>query len=167
MSKHLTVRDIENLRFQRREWFTQRIWWPVLGLVVLAGLLGVFSSGPLSETTAGGRASGFELEYERFVRNTGKATWTIRLTPAAVRNHKAGLFVSDGLRQTMQVESIEPAPSTETGTAAGLLLEWDVPRPGSPPLVRLSFRPDGLGPQDGFVRAGSGKEVPMSMFIYP
>ena len=167
MSGRLAVHDIEVPTFQRREWALERVWWVLLGLLLVAAMLGLFSSGPLSETTAGSADSGVEVKYERFVRNTGKAAWTIRLAPTAVQNQKASLFISNTLAEAMATQNIAPAPATETSTRGGLLLEWDVARPDSPPLVHLRFRPDAIGPVDGLVRAVDGAEVPISLFAYP
>lgn len=163
----LTVRDVEDSSFQHTEWTVQRFWWPLLTTLIVAALLGLFSGGPLSETTAGGPSAAVEVTYERFLRNTGRATWTIRVAPQAVEDHKATVFISDDLSRAMQVNSITPTPSSETSTRAGLLLGFDVPRPESPPVVRLHFRPDAIGVRDGVIRGGDGDGVALWLLFYP
>lgn len=161
------MHDTEDPRFQRREWTVERVWWAVLALLVVMALLGVFSAGPLSETTTGGPDAGVEVEHERFVRDTGKSTWTIRVQPEAVQNQKATVFISDELAQAMQIQNVAPAPSTETSTRAGLMLEFDAPQADSPPVVRLRFRPDAIGVREGEVRGGDLPAAPVWMLFYP
>jgi hypothetical protein len=56
----------EDLAFQRREWKIQRVGWGAMALVIIAALLGVFGTGPLSNATL--EREGLRLEYERFCR---------------------------------------------------------------------------------------------------
>ena len=56
MSSMQRVGDLEieqDHDFQRRSWRLQRAGWIVLSLVLLAGLLGLFGSGPLAHATVG------------------------------------------------------------------------------------------------------------------
>jgi hypothetical protein len=166
-SAPLTVRDIEDVALQRREWTVQRVWWVVLVVLLGAALAGLFSTGPLSDSVAGGSGSGVLVQYERFVHHTGQATWTLHIEPAAVSGHKATVFVSEDLARAMQVENVSPAPSTETSTRQGWLMEFDVPHPESPPVVRIGFRPDEFGVHDGVVRAGRGAGARLWLLFYP
>lgn len=166
MSGPMSVRDVEDMTFQRREWATERVWWTVLAVLVLASLLGAFSGGPLSETTAGGRAAGVEVKYERFVRHSGMATWTIRVQPQAVENQKASVFVSDELTQAMQIQQVSPQPSTEISTRAGTTYEFDA-KATSPPVVRVTFRPDAIGAREGIVRGGDAAGTRLWLLFYP
>lgn len=163
--RHLDDRDV--LRFQEREWRLQRVWWTGMALLLVIAVLGLFSSGPLSETVTGGPEAGIEVKHERFVRNTGIATWTIYLQPQVVEDQKASMFISDEISQAMRVQGVTPTPSTETSTQAGLVYEWDVPNPESPPVIRLTFRPDALGLRAGEVRSGEGPVVPIWMWVHP
>ena len=58
----------QNLIFQKRFWRAQRIGWGVLTVALLAALLGVFGSGPLSHTTVSDASGRLTITYERFAR---------------------------------------------------------------------------------------------------
>ena len=73
------VDDLEitqDLKHSRLEWRIERIGWVVIGMLVLAALLGLLGPGPLSSTTIGD-SSTLRGEYDRFVRQ--KASQTLRL----------------------------------------------------------------------------------------
>lgn len=163
----MSVRDVDEIGFQRREWVVERVWWAVLALLLVAALLGLFSSGPLSESTSGGPEAGVEVQYERFLRHTAKATWTIRVQPGAVESGKATVFVSDELAQAMQMQHVSPQPLVERSTRTGVELVFAAPRADSPPLVRLAFRADAIGLRDGTIRSDDGSGAPIWLFIYP
>ena len=63
------VGDLEvsqDLDHEKKFWLVQRIGWALLFLLWLAGVAGLFGSGPLSGSTAS--APDLRLEYDRFVR---------------------------------------------------------------------------------------------------
>jgi hypothetical protein len=58
----------EDYEFQKRLWIVQRVGWVVMGLLSLAGLLGLLGAGLFSQTKAGQPSDPLWLEYERFER---------------------------------------------------------------------------------------------------
>src|SRR5688500_808078 len=72
----------EALDFQRRFHAIQRIAWWVLALVPVAAVAGLFGGGLFSETTAGGRAAGVSVSYDRFARITVDTEIELRLARA-------------------------------------------------------------------------------------
>ncbi len=71
MSRKDRTLDIdEDLNFQKREWFFQRVGIGILFLFVLAALLGFTGmGGPVSHGEAGERGGPVFVEFERFVRS--------------------------------------------------------------------------------------------------
>jgi hypothetical protein len=61
----------ESLSLQRREWRVDRVGWVVMGLILVAGLLGVWGGGLLGSVTATGSDGRVLVDYDRFVRNLG------------------------------------------------------------------------------------------------
>jgi hypothetical protein len=111
--KERSIEIDEDLSFQRKEWFAQRVGIVVLSLFVLAALLGLTGAGGvLSHATAGERARGVSVDYERFVRRGAMATMTLRL-----RSDPPGFiqfWVSAPYLASVRVESVAPMPQTVT-----------------------------------------------------
>ena len=73
----------EDMRLVRRSWVVQRIGWGVMAALLLAALLGLFGTGPLSRATATAPGGAVTLDYDRFGRYLGPATLLIRVGPGA------------------------------------------------------------------------------------
>jgi len=167
MEGPLTVRDIDDIGFQRKEWTAQRVGWALLFLLVLAALAGVFGAGPLSETTASAEDGTVEVEYERFIRHVGTTTMTVAFGPGTVENGKAQLYISRDLATGWRIENVSPAPSTESSSDKWLIYEFDV-LGDTPPEVKLLYRGDGFGRHTGALHAGTGTgPVRLWQWIYP
>jgi hypothetical protein len=106
----------EDLRFQQKEWFFQRIGVALLFLFVLAALLGFTGmGGPMSHGEVGEPGGPVHVEYERFVRRNAQATIKVHFhgAPGDVR-----FWISSPYFEHVRVDSIVPAPqpvSVETG----------------------------------------------------
>jgi hypothetical protein len=106
----------EDIAFQKKEWFYQRIGMAGLTLFVLAALLGFTGmGGAFSRGEAGDRSGPLHVEYERYVRRGGLSTLTLHLrtTPGDVR-----FWVSAPYFEHVRIDSVAPTPelvSVETG----------------------------------------------------
>jgi hypothetical protein len=111
--KARTIEIEEDLHFQRKEWIFQRIGVAVVGVFVLAALLGLTGmGGPLSHASAGERGGPLYVEYERFVRRGAKATMKLH-----VRSDPPGFiqfWVSAPYLADVIVDSVAPVPQTVT-----------------------------------------------------
>jgi hypothetical protein len=106
MKRTLEIED--DLRFQKKEWFFQRIGVALLFIFVLAAFLGFTGmGGPMSHGEAGEPAGPLHVEYERFVRRNAQATIKVHLhgAPGDVR-----FWVSSPYFEHVRVDSIVPAP---------------------------------------------------------
>ena len=56
----------EDMDFQHKEWIAERWGWRIMALVLLAGLLGLFGQGPLSDKTV--QSGSLLVQYGRFER---------------------------------------------------------------------------------------------------
>lgn len=77
------VGDLEinqDLAFERRQWPVQRVGWGVGALIIVAALLGVFGSGPLSAATAGDEET-LLVHFQRFVRHKGQGELVVKVGP--------------------------------------------------------------------------------------
>lgn len=111
--KARTLEIDEDVDFQRREWFWQRVGFGLLAVFVLAAALGV--------TGAGGVLSGGEIsdpsgrlriEYQRMVRRGAASEVRLHL-----QNDPPGFvqfWIASPYLEFVNIESIEPEPETIT-----------------------------------------------------
>jgi hypothetical protein len=111
--KTRTLEIDEDLAFQRKEWFAQRVGIAALSLFVVAALLGLTGAGGvLSHATAGEPGRALSVEYERFVRRGAMSTMTLRIhsdPPGFIQ-----FWVSAPYLARVRVDSVAPMPQTVT-----------------------------------------------------
>ncbi len=109
MSRRARTLEIdEDIQFQQKEWFLQRIGFALLFAFVLAALLGFTGmGGPMSRGEAGERGGPLHVEYARFVRRGGSSTVKLhlRVAPGEVR-----FWVAAPYFEHVRVDSVAPTP---------------------------------------------------------
>jgi len=158
VTKKRTLEIDEDLNFQRKEWFAQRIGMIALWIFVIAALLGFTGmGGPFSRGDAGDRSGPVHVEYERYVRRGGLSTLTLHLrtAPGDVR-----FWVSAPYFQHVRVDSVAPTPqlvSVESDRHIYLI------RTGSPDVtVTLKVEHESAGTLDAEVGLAGGPSVHFS-----
>jgi hypothetical protein len=156
--KPRTLEIDEDLHFQQKEWFFQRIGVALLCLFVVAALLGFTGiSGPMSRGVAGERGSPLHVEYERFVRRGGRSTVKLHLrsAPGDVR-----FWVSAAYFEHVRIDSVAPTPelvSVETDRHVYLI------RSGSTDVtITLDVEHEAVGTLDAEVGLVGGPSVGFS-----
>ena len=114
MSKKARTLDIEeDLAFQQKEWFWQRVGIGLLTLFVLAAMAGVMGGGgPLSGAEIADPSGRLRVEYQRMVRRGAASELRIHL-----RSDPPGFiqfWIASPYLEFVTVESIEPEPQTIT-----------------------------------------------------
>jgi hypothetical protein len=150
----------QDLGFQYREWITQRIGWVVIGLVVVAALLGAFGTGPVSSSSVSG--PGLQLEYERFGRV--QKTTSLRFYLADTQE-AATVSISRQYLQSVQVEHIAPEPQKVESDAHWLIYHFPTRR--KPAEISFHLKPEKFGSLLGEARLAEGEAISFSQFIYP
>ena len=160
-----TLQINEDLLFQRRDWFLQRVGWCALGLLLLAGLAGLLGPGPLSRTTrTDGR--GLEVGYERFVRDSAQADLSFRVAPQALVSDQARLLIHRDYLAANRLQRIDPEPRSTR--SRGEYVEFSFDAQASEPLaIRFALEPDKLGAHSVAVRLNDGPEIRLEQFTYP
>ena len=152
MSSVQRVGDLEieqDHDFQRRSWRLQRAGWIVLVLVLLAGMLGLFGSGPLAHATVGAPGAPLRLEYDRFCRNEAPSTLTALLRPSTSRPGEAILHLDRGFTDHFQIERVQPTPDRTEAGPDHSVYAFRVTGPGEPVRVTFRLRPEQIGPLTG------------------
>lgn len=167
MPDQMSLHDIDEIGFQRKEWMVQRVAWGVMAVVVLAALAGFFGAGPVSHTTTETADGSLEIEYDRFVRHEARSSMELSVSPSAVQDGKATLYLSRALVDRWRVEHVTPAPSTESSSSDWVILEYEV-LGTTTPRIELHYRGDGLGRAEGSIRVGEdGEQLEVSQWIHP
>jgi hypothetical protein len=117
-SRHYPVQ--EDMRFQRRSWAAERTGWILLALIAVAGLTGVFGTGPLSRQQVS--AGPLTVHYEQFQRRTRLAPFRfdVTRTPGA----EVSLKLDDAFARDFQIASIEPPPIRSATAPDGIALTF-------------------------------------------
>jgi hypothetical protein len=111
VTRKRTLEIDEDMDFQRKEWFAQRIGVVMLSAVVVGALLGITGKGgPLSRRIAGEPGGAVRVEYERFVRRGARSTIKVHLSGTS---GDPRLWISDAYLDRVRIESVEPQPDHE------------------------------------------------------
>jgi hypothetical protein len=97
----------EDPRFQKKEWLAQRIGLALLGVFVIAAVLGLTGAGGFFSNSAVGDGSVLFVEYERIVRRGAHAT--IRLHVRS-ESPEVRFWLSSSYLRQVQIASVFPEP---------------------------------------------------------
>lgn len=168
MAKSKQVGDLQiddDMNFQRKEWQVERIGWIVMALLALAGLLGLFGEGPLSNINA---ANGpIEVEYDRFERLMSPAQMVVQIAPEAAQGEEVRLRVGRKLLDGLEVQDISPQPDSMELTPENIVYVFKVNEPNAPMRIKFDLQTAKAGSHSGQVGVESGAAVDVRQFIYP
>ena len=167
-SPHPSLQISEDMRFQRRSWVAERIAWMVMVAVLIAALLGLFSTGLLSSAEARDEAGLVRVEYQRFLRHLAPTTIRVRIAPDAGASDTVSLRVGRSFARAMQIEQIRPEPQQALTDKDGLILVFRMGEAGGPGLIHFSIKPNEPA---RIVRGEIGllgrQPARLTQFIYP
>jgi hypothetical protein len=149
----------ESLDLHLKAWKLQPVAWTVIGIFVLAGLLGLFGTGVLSRSVE--KQGAVTIEYERFYRYGT----TVKLT---IRDDGAGTQTEVGFPPAyishFNITSVMPEPSRTAISDAGLSYIFK----GGPGFRTIVFylEPQDVGNASGLVSVNDQK-IQLSHLIYP
>ncbi|HLO82145.1 MAG TPA: hypothetical protein VK166_14355 [Chitinophagaceae bacterium] len=149
----------ESLDLHIKAWKLQPVAWTVIGIFVLAGLLGLFGSGVLSRSVV--KQGTVTIEYERFYRYGT----TVKLT---IRDDSVGTQTEVGFPSAyishFNITSVMPEPSrTEiSGDKVSYIFKL------GPRFRTMVFylEPQDVGNASGLLSVNDAK-IHLSHFIYP
>ena len=157
----------EDMAFQRKSWTAERVSWAMLALLLLAGLLGLFSVGPLSTATAADPARLLSLDYERFLRFKAPSELRLHLEPEATAEETVTIRLSGDLAHGVELVNIQPEPDGMRAAPDGLELEFLLSHPGEPVTLLFGILPHQMGRLEGEVGLAGAAPLRLSSFVYP
>ena len=125
MEKDISAVEKE-INFQKKEWVIYRIAWVLMGLFLIAGLAGLWGSGPLSKRKV--QVKNFTLEYERF----GRVQKSFKLFLHLNSNKTSpSVRINNDYFKSMQLVDIVPRPVLMKVIDKDLILEFGPAKNGT------------------------------------
>ena len=152
---------------QRLIWRMQRVGWLLLGLFLLAGLLGLLGgSGPLMQAQVASDDARIAVLYPRFDRYVAPSQMEVRIAGDAVDSDTLTLAVDHRWVEVFEMYGISPQPEAARRVGADMVYRFAV-TPGQALEIGFFGRPHHLGPLAGSVRVGAGERLAFSTFVFP
>lgn len=160
--------EVQDLRFQRREWRIQRVGWLLMFGFVVAGLLGVFGPGPLSLSTAESADRSVVVEYYRFARMGGPGTVTVTVGPDLVRDGTVDVWWNAAYLDEMRIEDVAPEPESVTAVGDRVKFGFAAESGGAPLDFTFDLTPDGMWSKRAEIAVADDRaQLTFDQFIYP
>jgi hypothetical protein len=157
----------QDLAFQHRSWIVQRIGWIVLGLIIVAALLGLFGEGPLSHTTARTQDGSLGLAYNRFWRVQAAMTLRVFLMPKTAYAGEVRLWLSRSYVDAVDVQHITPQPQRVEAGTDRLTYVFAISQMGQQIEITFQVKPERPGRVAGRLGLEDGTTLSFAHVIYP
>lgn len=161
-SRNYPVR--ENMAYQLRIWRFERCGWYVLVLLVVLGLLGVFSRGVISSREVRSDDGHLRAEYEMFHRNG--STNAMKISLSGKPDVTLEVDIGGELLEGFSVETLQPQPLRSRNSGQGMRLWLQADGQGQATLY-LTLRGDGLGLFRSRLQSPGSAGVELVQFIFP
>jgi hypothetical protein len=167
-TRHVDSLEIgQDIDFQRRFWTIERIGWVVITLLIVAALLGLFGSGPLSNTNAGNQGSPLWLEYSRFGRFKAPTTLQVHIGERAKPKEVARIWLDHRYMEGVQVMQVTPEPQSVKTASDRLIYTFGVAKPNQPITVTFHLKLEKIGLLSGRAGLINGPSFDFGQFVYP
>lgn len=164
------VGDLEleqDLKFEKKEWTAQRLGRAMMGLIVVAALLGLFGGGPLSLTEVKHPDGDFSLTYERFGRRGTTSNLIVEIDPKTVSGGEATLWLSTAYLDNLRLENVHPMPDEVSITPTGYLYTFLVEQEDASLVVTLDLTIDAMGVKKVAVGIDQNNPMNITHFFMP
>jgi hypothetical protein len=158
----------EDMQRQQRLWRIQRVGWAMLGLFLLAGLLGVFGGiGPIGQGTIRSADGMLEVRHARFTRYVAPTELVVRVDRSLVRGGTVELAMARRYLDQWEMYGVTPEPEGVRAEGDELVYAFAV-GPGTD-AVEIGFhgRPHAVGLLEGTARAGEARAIQFSTWVHP
>jgi hypothetical protein len=157
----------EDLPFQEKQFRVERLGWGMMFAILIAALLGLFGSGPLSRASAASSESGLRVEYSRFARRDAHTRILVHLDPARVADDVLRIRLGGDFVERVIVQSITPAPERWTAERGALVADVPLGTIAGPMPLIVDVAPREFGPMTLELSTGSGRALTIRQFVYP
>ncbi len=158
----------EGLESEAFDLWLHRVGWTLFAVLILAALLGLLGSGPVSSRTE--RAgNNLTVGYDRFTRYHSPAELSIRLSRANLRNGSFRVRLGRRFIEAIQIEAVQPQPEWVEIDPHGHVFSFKAPRiEKGDALIVFHYQPaQPFADVPIEITAPSGERARFSQFVYP
>lgn len=149
--------------FQKRQWFVERAGWFLLGLLVLAGAVGILGTGPFSIVTH--RSGALEVTMQRYAHRM--APQEIRVEVDAPGQGHLDLWMSSSVTKHLPFDRITPRPVEQRLFEDRTVFVFAAPEGAGRLAITFQSNPNSYGRFEGRVGVVGGPELDVWQLIYP
>ena len=163
-------RDIEiatDFKHQRRLWLVERVGWAVIALLVIAVLLGLLGTGPLSKATAGTEHSALWADYQRFDRREAPSTFRVHVGSEALKDQLLRLWLSREYLNKTTVEHITPEPEAQEVASDRVVYVFKLAGTNTTVTITFEVRRKDFGRSQIRLGVIAGPEISFNQLTYP
>lgn len=157
----------QDMDFQRREWRFQRAGWVLIGLLVLAGLLGLLGRGPLSKEQTGDVNVPLWAEFYSVDHYQADSELKLHLQGQAVTSDTLRLSLNQSYLERIDLQRIQPEPSGQELGSDRVIFVFDVVEPGQPLDVTFYYSFAQAGRAVAEVGVEGGPQLSFVQFVLP
>jgi hypothetical protein len=154
----------EDMSYQMKVWRFERFGWYLLVLLMVCGLIGLFSRGLLSTRDVSSVDGNIRVEYEMFHRNGSMNSMKISVNGKP--ETQIELDLSGEMLEGFSIESLQPEPMRSRSLSQGMRVWVQTDNQGQATLY-LTLRGDGLGFFRSLITTPGSLGVKLDQFIFP
>ncbi|MNO92441.1 hypothetical protein D3C76_840160 [compost metagenome] len=154
----------EDMAYQIKVWRFERCGWYLLVLLMVLGLLGLFSRGLLSTREISSEDGRVRVQYERFHRHG--STNPMKISVSGAPDSTVELELAGEMLEGFSIETLQPEPARARSHAQGIRL-WLQTDPQGQADLFVTLRGDGLGLFRSRIVLPGTNDVKLVQFIFP
>ncbi|KAA6465111.1 hypothetical protein DYQ86_03930 [Acidobacteria bacterium AB60] len=155
----------EDLDFQRKWWRFEKIIWPILVLIIVADVVGLFGRGWLAKAKAATPDNALSLDYERIERASTPSIMTLHFGEPAIHNGRIVLHVSDSIVKPLGAQRISPQPALSV--VGNNEITYVIPATQSPASLQIEMDPSFPGLHPFRVQVEGSTPIDRNIFVVP
>jgi hypothetical protein len=156
-----------DLPYQERTWRAQRAGWVIFLVILIAGALGAFGTGPFSRTTVGSRGDGFWVDYDRFARLLAPSELVVHVDRDRIAGDRMNLVLAGALAHAAEIESTTPRASAAAAVPDGIAMSFETRGERGDRRVVLHLKFKRAGPVNGRISLADGPVLPIGLWVHP
>jgi hypothetical protein len=138
-----------------------------MGFVIVAALLGLFGSGPLSKATSQSGGAALTVDYHRFDRFQSPSTIEVLLGAEAIQGDEAQIWIESSYLDRVQIEDILPEPDSVEAGSDRYVFTFAITGDSASANVTFHIRSEEPGFHSAEIGIVDGSSIRLRQLIYP